>query len=140
MGLFGFAIRGKDLVASHGHQWPPSIPRFARILHQQPVVYVEQAGASFRPLQIASQPIQIAGNPPQHGAPSTQVSLLPPPCDELTISEPSRSATRVRPPANTRAGAPSSTNGRRSMWRGTSRGLPPASCTSVGWTDSFTGS
>ena len=29
---------------------------------------------------------------------STQVSLLPPPCDELTTSEPGRSAARVRPP------------------------------------------
>ncbi len=28
----------------------------------------------------------------------TQVSLVPPPCDELTTSEPSLSATRVRPP------------------------------------------
>jgi hypothetical protein len=29
---------------------------------------------------------------------STQVSLVPPPCDELTTSEPSLSATRVSPP------------------------------------------
>ena len=29
---------------------------------------------------------------------STQVSLLPPPCDELTTSEPRRKATRVNPP------------------------------------------
>jgi hypothetical protein len=29
---------------------------------------------------------------------STQVSLLPPPCDEFTTSEPRRSATRVSPP------------------------------------------
>ena len=29
---------------------------------------------------------------------STQVSLLPPPCDEFTTSDPLRSATRVRPP------------------------------------------
>ena len=28
----------------------------------------------------------------------THVSLLPPPCDELTTSEPLRNATRVRPP------------------------------------------
>src|SRR4030095_12541347 len=32
---------------------------------------------------------------------STQVSLLPPPCDEFTTSEPFLSATRVRPPAIT---------------------------------------
>ena len=29
---------------------------------------------------------------------TTQVSLLPPPCDELTTREPARRATRVRPP------------------------------------------
>ena len=29
---------------------------------------------------------------------STQVSLLPPPCDELTTSDPLRRATRVSPP------------------------------------------
>ena len=34
-------------------------------------------------------------------ASSTQVSLLPPPCDELTTSEPLRMATRVRPPGST---------------------------------------
>src|SRR5262249_50205628 len=114
--VVGGIVLGKHIpLAGHGQQRPPFIPGFARILHQHPVVYVEQPGAPFRPLKIASQAKQIAGNPPQHGAPSTQVSLLPPPCDELTISEPSRSATRVRPPANTRAEAPSSTNGRRSM-------------------------
>ena len=33
-----------------------------------------------------------------HHARSTQVSLLPPPCEEFTTSDPRRSATRVRPP------------------------------------------
>src|SRR6185436_14651672 len=33
---------------------------------------------------------------------STQVSLLPPPCDELTTSDPLFSATRVRPPGKTK--------------------------------------
>ena len=35
-----------------------------------------------------------------------QVSLLPPPCDELTTSEPRRSATRVRPPGVTQSRGP----------------------------------
>ena len=38
---------------------------------------------------------------------STQVSLLPPPCDELTTSEPARSATRVRPPGTIVTRSPS---------------------------------
>ena len=33
---------------------------------------------------------------------STQVSLLPPPCDEFTTSDPLRSATRVNPPGTMR--------------------------------------
>src|SRR5207237_5743591 len=37
---------------------------------------------------------------------STQVSFDPPPCEELTISEPWRSATRVSPPGNTQVLAP----------------------------------
>jgi FO synthase subunit 2 len=37
---------------------------------------------------------------------STQVSLLPPPCEELTTSEPRRSATRVSPPGSTKMSSP----------------------------------
>ena len=43
---------------------------------------------------------------------------MPPPCDELTTSEPALSATRVRPPGAIRTSLPDSTNGRRSIWRG----------------------
>ena len=49
---------------------------------------------------------------------TTQVSLVPPPWDELTTSEPSRSATRVRPPGTTRVSLPDKTNGRKSICRG----------------------
>ena len=43
---------------------------------------------------------------------------MPPPCDEFTTSEPSRSATRVRPPGTRFTVLPDSTYGRRSTWRG----------------------
>src|SRR6516164_2782127 len=47
------------------------------------------------------------------------VSLVPPPWLELTTSEPSFSATRVRPPGTIRTpSAPDRTNGRKSTWRG----------------------
>ena len=59
--------------------------------------------------------------------------MEPPPCEEFTTSEPSRNATRVRPPGNTQVDLPVIANGRRSIWRGASL-LP----TSVGETDSFT--
>ncbi len=48
----------------------------------------------------------------------TQVSLLPPPWELFTISEPSWRATRVSPPVVTYGCSPVSTNGRRSTWRG----------------------
>jgi len=57
-------------------------------------------------------------NAPGAAAPNTQVSFVPPPCDELTMSDPSRSATRVSPPGTTVISLPDSTNGRRSMCRG----------------------
>jgi hypothetical protein len=41
--------------------------------------------------------------------PEIQVSLVPPPCDELTTSEPSFSATRVRPPGTICTVLPDST-------------------------------
>src|SRR5262245_61098663 len=41
---------------------------------------------------------------------STQVSLVPPPCDELTTSDPSRRATRVRPPGTIVTSLPDNTN------------------------------
>src|SRR4029450_6759665 len=50
-------------------------------------------------------------------APRTQVSLLPPPCDEFTTSEPFLSATRVSPPGRTKISFPYRMYGRRSTWR-----------------------
>src|SRR5438270_3017203 len=48
----------------------------------------------------------------------TQVSLEPPPCDELTTSDPLRSATRVRPPGTIVTDSPKSTYGLKSTCRG----------------------
>ena len=74
---------------------------------------------------------------------STQVSLLPPPCDEFTTSEPLRSATRVSPPGRRRCrrrrGCTAA--GRRAGPRGdrrpaSARATAPASagrCSCAGW-------
>ena len=51
---------------------------------------------------------------------STQVSLLPPPCEELTTSDPGSIAARVSPPGTTVVIRPERTNGRRSMCAGRS--------------------
>ena len=70
-------------------------------------------------------------------ASSTQVSLVPPPWLELTTSEPSFSATRVRPPGTMRIlSAPVRTKGRRSTWRGAmpaSTKVGQVESASVGW-------
>src|SRR5882762_3017734 len=50
-------------------------------------------------------------------SPMIQVSLLPPPCEELTTSEPARSATRVRPPGMIVTFSPYRMKGRRSTCR-----------------------
>ena len=51
------------------------------------------------------------------GAAITQVSLLPPPCDELTTSDPCRKATRVSPPGKTKISSPYKIYGRKSTCR-----------------------
>src|SRR5690606_17548730 len=81
--------------------------------------HLQHARQVLGPLQVAGHPVQVGGSAAQHAASSTiQVSLVPPPCDELTTSEPSRNATRVRPPGTRRVSLPDSTKGRRSIWRG----------------------
>ena len=68
---------------------------------------------------------------PTPSAISTKLSLVPPPWLEFTTSDPSRSATRVRPPGTTcTPREPVSTKGRKSTWRGAT----PASV-SVGTVD-----
>ena len=62
---------------------------------------------------IAGEPIEALGGAAQHSI--TQVSLVPPPWLEFTTSDPSRSATRVRPPGTIRTPlAPVGAEGRRS--------------------------
>ena len=61
---------------------------------------------------------------------STHVSFAPPPCEELTTSDPLRSATRDRPPGSTHVSRPVTAKGRRS----TCRASTPAGH-SVGETD-----
>src|SRR6266851_9567680 len=70
------------------------------------------------PLDVARKPIEAVGGATQHQSSNTQVSLVPPPWLELTTSEPSRRATRVRPPGTMWISLPDSTKGRRSTWRG----------------------
>src|SRR5579859_1922518 len=75
-------------------------------------------------------------------ASTTHVSFVPPPCEEFTTSEPSRRATRVRPPGTIMTSLPDSTNGRRSIWRGAtpwSTKIGQVDSDSVGWAMNFSG-
>ncbi len=94
-------------------------------------MHVEHAGGVFGAFGVTGHPEQVIGSSAEHDAflgaeslrgagyfSSTQVSLVPPPCEELTTSEPSPSATRVSPPGTMDTVLPDSTKGRRSRWRG----------------------
>src|SRR5208283_3669489 len=83
------------------------------------IMGVHQTREAFGALDVARHPVQMIGGAAEHQLSSTHVSLVPPPCEELTTNEPSRSATRVSPPGTMVMSRPDSTNGRRSMWRGT---------------------
>ena len=80
-----------------------------------------QARVVLGPLQVAAEPVDTFGCTGEHQPASVstiQVSLLPPPWEELTTSEPFRRATRVSPPAVTYCFSPCRMKGRRSRCRG----------------------
>ena len=110
-----------DLVAADEQQQPtPGLVAPRRIRVEERVeVDVHDPADELGTLDVAGRPVQRLGDAAQHQR-STQVSLLPPPCEELTTSEPGRSAARVRPPGTTVTRSPWSTNGRRSMCAGRS--------------------
>ncbi|KAI1691234.1 hypothetical protein DdX_22007 [Ditylenchus destructor] len=121
------------------------------------VVDVQHARRVLGALGVAGHPIEVVCGAGQHrscsycdwlcdcagaldlgtrSASRIQVSFVPPPCDELTTSEPSFSATRVSPPGTICTSAPESTKGRRSMWRGAmpaSTKVGEVDRLSVGW-------
>src|SRR5882672_10476064 len=88
------------------------------------------------------EPVQVLDSPGDHQFSSTHVSLVPPPCEEFTTSEPSRNATRVRPPGTIITSLPDSTKGRKSIWRGAtpcSTKIGQVESDSVGWAMNFSG-
>ena len=113
------------LVTEQLHDLEPRLPAILDLgVEERVEVDVEEARDVLGALDVARRPVERFGDPAQHRrAPHlcharTHVSLLPPPCDELTTSEPGRSAVRVRPPGTMRvASVPESTNGRRSTWQ-----------------------
>ena len=114
-GLVMLAIRRFDVQRNHGgaQRLGETVAGLGQERHA--VMRIHEAREALRPLDVARHPVQMIGGAAQHAPSSTQVSLVPPPCEEFTTSDPSRSATRVRPPGTMVTSRPDSTNGRRSM-------------------------
>src|SRR6185369_11861148 len=132
------APREDVAVAGRVDERLPLLHRADRHVEDQVERHVHEARDVLRALDVAAHPVDRIGDAAQHCAcvpipegggtvsiaasasassASTQVSLLPPPCEEFTTSEPSRNATRVRPPGSMFTSDPVSTYGRRSTWR-----------------------
>ena len=105
--------KGLELT-DRGESRGPAPTHDVLFLTQQrhPAVHIEHAREILRTLGVARHPVEVVGGTTQHA--STQVSFVPPPCEEFTTNEPSRNATRVRPPGTMTMSRPESTNGRKS--------------------------
>ncbi len=100
--------RGEYLArANRVDHRPPAEAHRARQVQLQHAADPDQARGVFRAADVAAEPVQIVCHPREHqcvpwsSASTTQVSLAPPPCEELTTSEPGVIATRVSPPVVT---------------------------------------
>ena len=126
------------LVAGAGEERPPVLPKVRVVvspeIEDELQVHLEQAGDVLGALDVPAHPVEAVRDAREHhvglrpgggdlrswghgdaclggylSPASTQVSLEPPPCDELTTREPFLSATRVRPPGVTTVFSPHST-------------------------------
>ena len=106
-----------DKPLGHERHRPWLRPREAGLDHlvrqqRHLVSDIEQACGVFGALDVARHPEELVGGSAEHRGTylaTTHVSLVPPPCDEFTTSDPSRSATRVRPPGTRVTCLPDST-------------------------------
>ena len=120
--LVGLLVAGVERLprAGDGEQRLPGDRDRRRQVDDQVGVLAHDAGGVLGPLEVARRPVEVLGDArQQHQGPTAstapaadaggctrgagsvstiQVSLLPPPWLELTTSEPSGRATRVRPP------------------------------------------
>ena len=84
------------------HPLPTTLRTRRALIQHQVQVHIQQPRRMLGALKIPAHPVQTIGNAGKHRHLlywlSTHVSLLPPPCDEFTTSDPRFSATRVSPP------------------------------------------
>src|SRR5581483_8238843 len=120
-----------DVVAGDIDNRLPLLVLAARRIEHEVEVDVDETRDIFRAFDVAAHPVNRIRDTAEHqvGTPatwvaaplrmwsasaalvsgfsaSTQVSLLPPPCEELTTSDPFLRATRVRPPGRTKISLP----------------------------------
>ncbi len=96
-------------TAVENHQVVPADIDPGRQIEDDIGVDAHQPRGALHPLQVAGQPVDALGDARQHSGglhqllsvSTIQVSLLPPPWEELTTSDPLTIATRVRPPVVT---------------------------------------
>ena len=124
---------------------PVPARRLRRAVERQVGVDVDQARRVLGALEVAARSSRrrrrrvtaCGSSPAPSGYSSTQVSLLPPPWEELTTSDPRRSATRVRPPGTDRRLAAEQHVGAQVDVRGPGRrrrtGTATRDSASVGW-------
>src|SRR5262249_7756617 len=106
LGLAVLSAKG-GLVSGRSHERSPLRALVGLQIEQVQEVHVDEARDVLGALEVPVHPVDAVGHAAQHApSSSTQVSLLPPPCDEFTTSEPSLSATRVRPPGSTKTSLP----------------------------------
>src|ERR1035438_2674621 len=90
------------------HAIPPCLRAGVAGVEHQAHGYVQLTHGVLCPLQVAAHPVETVANARKHRCTlpnsvsvydsRTHVSLLPPPCEEFTTSDPFSRATRVSPP------------------------------------------
>src|SRR5262249_47226149 len=109
---FGLGVAREEFLVRAGEdddRLPAQTVRLLRPLEHHVVVDVEDARGVLGAFHVARDPEERVGDPGQHQVSPcrTHVSLLPPPWEELTTIDPSRSATRVSPPGTMVTRSPS---------------------------------
>ena len=115
-------LREEAVRSDQVHERLPSELHPARQVHREDRVDVDETRRVLRALEVTAEPVEVVGETREHQAVSststTHVSLLPPPCELLTTSDPLTSATRVSPPVVTYGSSRDRMKGRRSRWLG----------------------
>ena len=107
------------------------------------LVHVQEPSQAFGPLHMASQPEGVLRQTCEQTTQRPRYPWCHLPGTELTTSDPSSNATRVRPPGSTQVSRPVTAKGLRSTWRGntpSSRRVGHTDRLTTGWLMKLAGS